>query len=165
MTLADWLIIGLVALSAVASLWRGFTREAISLGAWITAFFVATMFAPAMGVALEDIVPHDQGRQIAAFGILFVLTLIAGSLLGYVLGQLIRATGLGFADRVLGMAFGLVRGVILALAIVMVANIALDASDTPRPAWFKDSLLVPHLLLLEDWARDGTARLMDWLQG
>ncbi len=164
LTLADWIILGVVALSTLLSLWRGFAREAISLGAWVLAFMIATMFSPSMQVMLQDVIEAEQPRQIASFLILFILTLLAGSMAGFLIGQLIKVTGLSLADRVLGMAFGFVRGVVLALALVLVADLALEASGTAKPDWFGRSVLVPHLMLLENWARDSTARVLEWIQ-
>lgn len=161
LTIADWCILGLVLLSTLLSLWRGFAREAISLGAWVLAFFVASMFSPSLMSLLQETVEHQQLRQLTAFLALFIATLIVSSMLGFLVSQLIRVTGLGLADRVLGMAFGLVRGVILALALVLVADLALEAAEQ-QPAWFKQSVLIPHLMLLENWAHDTTAQMLDW---
>lgn len=161
--LLDWILVVIVLASALLSLWRGFAREAISLAAWVVAFFVATMFSPSMEVLLEGIIDNQQVRHLCAFALLFVATLVVGSMLGLLLRQLLKVTGLGLLDRILGMAFGLVRGVVLALALVLLAELAMEASDVARPAWYRQSVLVPQLLLLENWARDTTAQLLNWL--
>ena len=162
-TIADWLIVAIVVLSTLVSLLRGFAREAISLGAWVAAFFVASMFSPGMESLLQDIVENDQVRQISSFLTLFVATLLVSSMLGFLVTQLLKVTGLGLADRLLGMAFGLVRGVVVSLAMVLVADLALESSGT-RPVWHQNSVLIPHLMLMENWARDTTAQLLQWLR-
>jgi membrane protein required for colicin V production len=161
-TIADWLIVAIVVISALLSLLRGFAREAISLGAWVAAFFVASMFSPGLQSLLRDVVDNEQARQISSFLILFIATLLVCSMAGYLVSQLLKVTGLGLADRLLGMAFGLVRGVVLALALVLVVDLALEAAGT-SPGWYKQSVLMPHLMLMENWARDTTAQLLDWI--
>lgn len=162
-TIADWLIVAIVVISTLVSLLRGFAREAISLGAWVAAFFVASMFSPGMETLLGDVLENEQARQISAFLALFVATLLVCSMAGFLVSQLIKVTGLGLADRVLGMAFGLVRGVVVALAMALVVDLALESAGT-RPAWYQQSLLLPHLMLMENWARDTTAQLLQWLR-
>lgn len=162
LNIADWLILAVVAISAVGSLWRGFAREAISLGAWVAAFFVATMFSPALQDLLHDLIDNPQIRQISAFLLLFVATLVVCSMLGYLLSQLLKVTGLGLVDRILGMGFGLVRGVVVALALLLLVKLVLQASNI-TPAWYQQSVLIPHLLLLENQARDITAQLLDFI--
>lgn len=162
-TIADWLIVAVVGLSALLSLLRGFAREAISLGAWVAAFLVASMFSPALQGLLRDVVDNEQIRQISSFLILFIATLLVCSMAGYLVSQLIKVTGLGLADRLLGTAFGLVRGVVLALALVLVVDLALESAGT-SPDWYKKSVLMPQLMLMENWARDVTAQLLDWIR-
>jgi membrane protein required for colicin V production len=161
-TIADWLIVAVVVISALLSLLRGFAREAISLGAWLAAFLVASMFSPALQGLLRDVVDDEQIRQISAFLILFIATLLVCSMAGYLVSQLIKVTGLGLADRLLGTAFGLVRGVVVALALVMVVDLALESAGA-SPDWHQKSVLMPQLMLMENWARDITAQLLDWI--
>ncbi len=162
-TIADWLIVAVVVISALLSLLRGFAREAISLGAWVAAFLVASMFSPALQGLLRDVVDNEQIRQISSFLILFIATLLVCSMAGYLVSQLIKVTGLGLADRLLGTAFGLVRGVVLALALVLVVDLALESAST-SPDWYQTSVLMPQLMLMENWARDITAQLLAWIR-
>ena len=95
---------------------------------------------------------------------LFVATLVMGSLLTYVVVVVVRMAGLGLLDRLLGMAFGAVRGVLAAVVAVMVVRAALEAAGE-RPDWFANSVLVPHLLLMENWLRDTVQPVADWIRG
>ncbi len=159
---ADWLIVAVVAVSSIASLWRGFVREAISLAAWVAAFLLATMFGPAFESLLVDAIENPQIRQLSAFLLLFVATLLVCSLLGYLLSQLLKITGLGLIDRILGMAFGLVRGVVVVLALLLLVKLVLERGGA-YPAWYQQSVLIPHLLLMENWARDTTASVLNFV--
>ncbi len=160
--IADWLIVAIVAVSAIASLWRGFAREAISLAAWFIAFTVATMFGPALEGQLAAGITSPQIRQLSAFLLLFVATLLVCSLLGYLLSQLLKVSGLGFIDRLLGVAFGLIRGGIVVLALLLLVGLLLENSGA-LPAWYQQSVLVPHFLLMENWARDTAASVLNFV--
>lgn len=159
---ADWLIVAVVAISTVASLWRGFVREAISLAAWVAAFLVANMFGPALERLLAASIENQQIRQLSAFLLLFVATLLVCSLLGYLLSQLLKITGLGLVDRILGMAFGLVRGGVVVLALLLLVKLVLERGGS-YPAWYQQSALIPHLLLMENWAQDTTASVLKFV--
>src|SRR5690554_1879377 len=107
----DWVIIALITVSTVISLKRGFVKEALSLVTWIGAFIIARTFHPQMQSLLDSSVETPLVRLIAAFAILFFGTLIIGAIINNMIGHLVRATGLSATDRVLGMGFGLLRGV------------------------------------------------------
>jgi membrane protein required for colicin V production len=162
LNIVDWGIMALLLVSMLTSLLRGFVREALSLAVWALAFLLATMFYPRLQILLVDVITHPLLQQVAAFLALFLAALVVGSLVANLIGQLISLTGLGFVDRLLGMVFGLVRGVVIALAIAMVMDMSLQTADA-RPAWFVESQLIPQLLLLQDWARDTTATVLSWL--
>ena len=90
----------------------------------------------------------------------FMGTLIAASLLNYLIAYLLRLSGLGFIDRLLGTVFGMVRGAIIALVVVMVLDMVLP-TGSERPAWFVESQLIPQLLMLQDWARETASYLLE----
>ena len=97
----DFAILGIIALSTVISLVRGFFKEAISLIIWFAALFVASQFYPDISVYLNRI-SDEVLRNGVAIAILFIATLIVGALVNYVVGQLVKATGLSGTDRALG---------------------------------------------------------------
>ena len=153
---ADWVIITVVGLSMLISLLRGFVREAFSLAGWVLGFVVAMVFADRLAYLLTGFINDATGRDIVAFALLFVLTLIAVALAGKLLRSLVQFAGLGLLDRVLGMAFGFARGVfILLTAVVMLRELL----DLDRFGWWQSSVLLPHLLLLKDWFRQFTGML------
>ena len=127
MNWADYLIILLIALSVLIGLWRGLLREVISLVTWIAAFAIAFLFAEDGAAHLTPYLDTPSLRVAAAFGGLFLATLLLGGLVGIVASQLVDYTGLTGTDRVLGMAFGLGRGV------VVIAMLVLAAGQTPQP--------------------------------
>ena len=102
----DWVIVAIVGISSLISLKRGFFKEALSLVSWGLAIFIATTFRPQMSLMLHDAIATKALREIAAFIALFLATLLVGGLVNFLIGQVLRATGLKTADRLLGMAFG-----------------------------------------------------------
>ena len=113
----DYIIIGIIAFSILVSLLRGFVREVLSLGSWVVAFIVASQFYPYLAAYLTQI-ESMYIRNGTAIGILFVLTLIVGAIVNYVISQLVDKTGLSGTDRVLGAIFGLVRGALIVAALL-----------------------------------------------
>lgn len=148
MNWADWLILAVIAVSALISVKRGFVKEALSLFIWITAFVVARTFNFNMAELLVDYVDTYSVRLAAAFAILFAATLIVGALASHLISALVQATGLTGTDRLLGMVFGMVRG-----GLIIVVFLAL-VKNTPvtNDLWWRESYLVPQFLVLEEWS-------------
>ncbi|HNL92935.1 MAG TPA: CvpA family protein, partial [Pseudomonadales bacterium] len=91
---ADWAIVVVVGLSILISLSRGFVREALSLLVWVAAFVVAFLFSAKLSPLLANAIDVPSLRYAAAFALLFVVTLIVGSLISYIVAQLVKMTGL-----------------------------------------------------------------------
>lgn len=150
MNWADWVVVAVIVVSALISLRRGFVKEALSLVTWVAAFVVARVFTDNLSVLLADYIDTPSARVIAAFAILFILTLIVGALINKMIGMIIEATGLSGTDRLLGMVFGLARGGLLVVVLVAL----LGMSPVVQDRWWKESMLIPHFALMEDWTRN-----------
>ena len=158
---ADWCIVVIVAISALISIVRGFVKEALSLLVWVLAFVVAFFFAERLAPLLTNLVSLPSLRYVAAFAALFVATLIVGSLINYLIGQLVKMTGLSGIDRLLGMMFGVCRGVLIALLVLIFVPKILPVQQDP---WWQQSRLIPKILVLETWARRTASSMSDWGQ-
>lgn len=146
----DLTIIGLVAFSVLISIIRGFVRETLSLVAWIAAFWVALTFSNALADGLvAKYVANITFRYPVAFGVLFIVTLIAGAFVNYTMGVLVDKTGLGGTDRALGTVFGFARGILLVAVLLLLTSLTPMAKDK----WWKDSVLVPHFTPIETWLK------------
>ncbi|WP_404362400.1 CvpA family protein [Marinobacter sp.] len=145
----DWVIIALIAVSTLISLKRGFVREALSLVSWVGAFIIARTFHPQMQALLEGTVETPMVRLVAAFAILFFGTLIVGAIINNMIGHLVKATGLTATDRVLGMGFGLLRGLVVVIVAIAFTRYTPLAEDT----WWRTSIMIDRLAVVEEWSR------------
>ncbi|SBS29654.1 Colicin V production protein [Marinomonas spartinae] len=157
-TTIDWLIIAVVLVSTLLSLKRGFVKEVLSLVTWVVAFVVAVKFSDNMQTLLVQQIQSDQVRYIVAFIALFVATLIICALVSYLIGSLIQVTGLSSTDRVLGMVFGFARGALVVVAFVSLLSLSPSIEKTQM---WKNSTLIPQLVLLKDWTRDMLGKSSD----
>ncbi|MBV7387667.1 CvpA family protein [Pasteurellaceae bacterium TAE3-ERU1] len=143
----DYFIIGIIVFSLIVSLLRGFVREAVSLGSWVVAFFVASRFYPYLAGYLTQI--ESQNIRIGvAIAILFIASLIVGAIVNYILGQLVDKTGLSGTDRVLGACFGVLRGVLIVAALLFCMDTFTNLNQTE---WWQNSKLIPHFGFVVDW--------------
>ncbi|PCK89930.1 colicin V production CvpA [Pseudomonas viridiflava] len=149
-TPVDWAILGIVAISALISLKRGFVKEALSLTTWIIAGVVAWMFGAGLSQYLVNYIETPSARVIASCTILFVATLLVGAMVNFLIGELIRVTGLSGTDRFLGMVFGAARGGLL----IVVAVGLLSLGPVQQDQWWQQSRLVPQFLMVADWSKN-----------
>jgi membrane protein required for colicin V production len=143
----DYAILAVVGISTLISLVRGFVKEAVSLVIWISAFFIASQFYVNLSSLLTSI-PDQTLRNAAAIAILFITTLILGALVNYLIGQLVSKTGLSGTDRVLGLVFGALRGVLISSAVLFFMDAFTPASST---IWWTSSQLIPEFTLIVEW--------------
>jgi len=158
-TVLDWLIVAVVAVSTVVSLFRGFVREAISLTAWIAALIVASSYTAVVADQFADTLQQALLRHVLVFFLLFVATLIIGAIVNAVVSKLVSAVGLGGLDRALGMLFGLLRGAVVTIAVLAVADAVLPPEQLAT--YKQDSTLLPHAELLLQWTKQNFGELME----
>jgi membrane protein required for colicin V production len=145
----DYVIIGIIALSAIISIVRGFVKEVLSLAAWILAFWVALTFSPQFSVLLSDYISTPSISLFAAFAGLFIVTLILSALVNNLIAAIVEKTGLSGTDRMLGVLFGLLRGVAIVTLLVLLAA----ATPMPNDAWWQNAVLIEHFEKLAIWVR------------
>ncbi len=149
MSVLDLIVLLVLLLAVVRGLMRGMVDTLFSLAAWILAFVLgkwgAAMLAPLLPVAVET----PSIRYFAAFAVIFLVVLIGVLLLGHMLAALVRTAGLGGADRVLGGALGLAKGVVILVGLTLAAGLtSLPRTDFWKQASLSHSLQVMALFAL-----------------
>lgn len=139
MTTFDYLVLFVLICSVVISTLRGLVKEILSLLGWLVGFFVANAYCDALATLLPDVIPGKSGRLIVAFLALFIGVKLLMALLTLAVDAVVRASGLTVADRGLGGLFGLARGMVIVLAVVLVCG----TTALPQQAFWKQALLSP----------------------
>ncbi|MDX1624927.1 MAG: CvpA family protein [Wenzhouxiangellaceae bacterium] len=147
---ADLAILGVLVVSVVVSLFRGFIREVFSIVVWIAAIVAAFQVSGPLSEAMAPYVELPSARVLLAFSGVFLLVLVIGGLIGYVVGRVVEKSGLSPTDRMFGGLFGLVRGVVIVAAAVVLARF----TPFPSDPWWQESDLLPAFERLADVAVD-----------
>lgn len=116
----DLTIIGIIALSILTGLIRGFVKELVALCVWVLAIWVAYHYSPSVEPLLKSYMQDKTTRTICAFVALLLSTVIAGGLVNGLFSFILKRSGLSGTDRLLGMGFGFVRGVFIVALIMAV---------------------------------------------
>jgi len=140
MNWADFAILTIIGISALISLFRGFVREVLSLVAWVAAFWIAFTFTARGADMLVDYLSIPTVRYVVAFVVLLVVSLLVIGIINHLIAKLIDETGLSGTDRMLGIIFGVVRGVAIVGVIVFLAGL----TPIPRDPWWHESALMGH---------------------
>jgi membrane protein required for colicin V production len=137
MTALDYVVLGILGVSILLSLIRGLVREVLALLAWAAGFIAASVFAADLSALLPPEVPDERLRLLAAFAGVFIAVLLLMSLLAMLVSKLVKSAGLGLEDRLLGGVFGLARGLLVVLVLVLAAGF----TSLPREAVWRDAVL------------------------
>jgi membrane protein required for colicin V production len=135
MAALDWVFLGIIAASLVLGALRGLVYEVLSVVSWIAAFVLAQVFAPDIAAVLPMGQAPQAAKNAAAFVLVFIVVVFAGGLLAWGVKKVVEAVGLRPVDRVLGAGFGVLRGVLLLMAIAIVVNM----SPFKRADWWEES--------------------------
>lgn len=118
----DWVFVAVLAGSMVVGAWRGLVFEVLSLVSWVVAFVLAQWLAPDAAQWLPMSGATEVVRYAAGFVLVFVAAIFVGSLVAFLVKKLVTAVGLRPADRLLGAGFGMVRGMVVLLAVTVVVG-------------------------------------------
>lgn len=146
----DFLILGIIVISALISLVRGFVREAISLLGWVLAIWLAVAFAAPFSNILSSFIDTPRIRDALAFMLLVVGVILLSAMLNLAAGRFVKKTGLGGTDRMIGVLFGLGRGTIIVAALVLLGALL----NFTTASWWQDSLLLAYFQQVALWLRE-----------
>jgi membrane protein required for colicin V production len=143
----DLILILLIAASVLAGLSSGFARAGVGFAAMIVGMFCGFWF---YGVAAAYVIDYVNSRAIAnliGFFVILTLVLVIGAVLGMILGKIFKWAGLSWLDRLLGGAFGIVRGFIVAAAV---ATVLVAFAPSPPPPSVVNSKFLPYVINVSD---------------
>lgn len=122
----DVAIIIIALLSVASGLWKGIVREVLSLGGVVLGILAGLLFGGQLGKGLERWIPNEAAAYAVAMVLVFVLVLLGTELIARLITGIIKMVKLGFANHLLGGAFGLLRGFLIGAVIVLGLGLFLD---------------------------------------
>ncbi|HEY7744275.1 MAG TPA: CvpA family protein [Burkholderiales bacterium] len=137
MTLIDIIVLAILGVSVAIGVWRGLVREVLALVAWVGAFLLANLLAPEVAKLLPKAMASEEIRLLVSFVIVFIVALVGLSVLAILASKLVKVVGLGPADRAVGGVFGLTRGVLVVMILVLLAGL----TSVPRQSAWRDAAL------------------------
>lgn len=135
MPVLDWIFLVVLFVSLALGVWRGLVFEVLSVLSWVAAFLLAQWLAPDAARWLPMSGMAQAVRYAAGFVVVFIAAVFVGGLVAWLIKKLVEAVGLRPADRALGAAFGLVRGVVLLLA----AAVVMEMTPLKSSEWRQES--------------------------
>ena len=149
MTAFDYALLVIVGASILLSVMRGMVREILALLSWVAALWITNIYTMQLAPMLPASIPSQSLRLLAAFAILFLGSLLIMSLISIALSQFVKVLGLGPLDRVLGVVFGLARGVLIALVLVLAAGL----TSMPHQEYWKNAMFSAPLEAVVQYVR------------
>jgi uncharacterized membrane protein required for colicin V production len=137
----DVLVVAILLVSAVYAAYRGFVSETLSIFAWIAAAFATLYFGPALALFLHERMSPAWLSTACGYGLVFLLIFIPLSFVSYRFAQGVRQSPVGGFDRVLGFAFGIVRGLAIIGLIYFVFSAFVHVKD--QPVWVQQARTLP----------------------
>jgi membrane protein required for colicin V production len=139
--IVDLSVIGILILSVLWAAMRGLIREVLSIVAWGGAAVICVVFGHMFIPLARGYVGHDLLAAAAAYGGLFLAVLLPLSYVSFKISDSVRDSPIGWFDRLLGVGFGLARGLfIVGIAYLLFAF--LSPSDT-QPSWLREARTFP----------------------
>lgn len=139
----DIVLILVIASSVYSGFASGLARLVVGIVSTVLAILLAIWFYGSAGVMFQEYVSSRSVSNVLGFVIIFAGIMIAGSLLSRLLAKLFKWVGLGWLDRLLGGAFGLLRGILVSIALIM---ILMAFSTHPPPPSVLNSRISPYVV-------------------
>ncbi|MEF8710737.1 MAG: CvpA family protein [Candidatus Accumulibacter propinquus] len=124
----------IVVVSLLLGMWRGVVGEIIALVAWVLAFFAAKWWGATVCSVVHGIADPTL-RLVAGWVTVFVAVLVAMALLRLAVRGLLKALGMTLSDRLLGIIFGVARGLVIVMVLVAVGGM----TALPKEKWWSEA--------------------------
>ena len=129
LNVTDLVILFVVGSSGIISLFRGFTKEFLSLLLWIFAFFAAVGLEDYVTPKIIEIIGNPEASKIIASVIIFLISIIVGGFLINLISRVVKWSGMSGFDKFMGVLFGVGRGLIVILAVYFLLPSNLKESE------------------------------------
>jgi membrane protein required for colicin V production len=139
MNYADLAIALVIATSVVIGAVRGLVVEVLSIAIWVGAVVLALTLGGGVGDLFATSIELPSLRAAIGYGLVFFGALVVGAVVMWALRKAVQTTGLSGTDRLLGLVFGVARGVILVTVLVLLAGL----TPMPRDPWWQASRMIP----------------------
>lgn len=139
MTLTDWTIVAVLALTIMGGLARGFFRSVCSLGGLVLGVALGAWNYPLLARPLRPLLQSEDAANIAAFLVIAVVVMVAASVVGSLLAKAMEKVGLGCLDRLAGGVFGFFQGALMVTLVILVT-----VAFYPQARWLTDARLPRH---------------------
>ena len=146
----DYTMLGLLAMSLVVGLARGYRLETYSLFFWLVAMIVGLSFSGEFSLYLTPYISHKLTKLTAAFALLFVITLSIGQIIRLLLGETLQKPKLSVFERLGGLIMGAVHGLLTILILITLAGL----TSLPKDKWWQESRFLPPFQHSAVWLRD-----------
>jgi membrane protein required for colicin V production len=143
MTVADWVIVVIIAVSVIQAAISGFFHEAFGIAGLIVGYLLAAWNYQRLAARYAPYLKSMWLGEIGAFLAIFLAVLIVAGIAGRITRHIVKEAGLSFVDRLLGGALGLLRGILIIAVVIMSM-----AAFTPTSTWLEGSELAPYFLVL-----------------
>ena len=125
----DLVILFVIGSSGIISLFRGFTKEFLSLLLWIFAFFVAVGYEGYVTPKILEILGNPEASKIIASVLIFLVSIVIGGFLINLISRIVKWSGMSGFDKFMGVLFGVSRGLIVILAVYFLLPSNLKESE------------------------------------
>lgn len=143
MNVADWVIVAIIVVSMLLAASQGFVFEAISLAGLVVGYMLAIWEYHVVAAWFSPYVKSQGIADIIGFILILFAVIVIAGILGRVVRWMLKEVGLRWFDRILGAAFGLVRGCLTA-AVVLLGFTTFN----PQSSWLEGSQLAPYFLVV-----------------
>jgi membrane protein required for colicin V production len=148
-TLLDIILIGVMLISALLAMIRGFMREVLSIASWVIAALVTLYFYARLLPYAKTYFNNDIVATAVVIGGTFLGTLLIVSVITVRFSDMVLDSRVGALDRTLGFLFGLARGLII--VVVAFLFFAWLVPDRSQPEWIRSAKSRVVLQGTGDW--------------
>ncbi len=144
LTTFDVVILSIILISSLMAFLRGFVAAVLSFSNWVASSLLVIYAGPIVAEALSDMVDSEQTAKILASVLIFAVSFLVLAIINSQIVRAVKRVGIGALDRTLGLAFGMVRGVLIGVVIFLTATIgqsmlSASPSESNGPKWLTEA--------------------------